>query len=61
MYKLCCTIENDSTPTSSILVIPDEQRDIYLEEYACVMRDNDFDICHRQGERMLILITVVRQ
>jgi hypothetical protein len=55
-YKLWCKIENDSTPTSSILVIPDEQWDIYLEEYAWVMRDNDFDICHRQGERMLILI-----
>jgi hypothetical protein len=25
------------------------------------MRDNDFDRCHRQGERMLILITIVRQ
>jgi hypothetical protein len=25
MYKLWCKIENDSTPTSSILVIPDEQ------------------------------------
>ena len=61
MYKLWCKIENDSTPTSSILVIPDEQWDIYLEEYAWVMRDNDFDICHRQGERMLILITTVRQ
>jgi hypothetical protein len=24
MYKLWCKIENDSTPTSSILVIPDE-------------------------------------
>jgi hypothetical protein len=34
MYKLWCKIENYSTPTSSILVIPDEQRDIYLEEYA---------------------------
>lgn len=53
MYKLWCKIENDSTPTSSILVIPDEQWDIYLEEYAWVMRDNDFDRCHRQGERML--------
>jgi hypothetical protein len=31
---LWCKIENYSTPTSSILVIPDEQRDIYLEEYA---------------------------
>jgi len=61
MYKLWCKIENDSTPTSSILVIPDEQWDIYLEEYAWVMRDNDFDRCHRQGERMLILITIVRQ
>jgi hypothetical protein len=25
MYKMWCKIENDSTPTSSILVIPDEQ------------------------------------
>jgi len=25
MYKLWCKIENDSTPTSFILVIPDEQ------------------------------------
>jgi hypothetical protein len=25
MYKLWCKIENDSTPTSSILIIPDEQ------------------------------------
>jgi hypothetical protein len=32
----------------------------YLEEYAWVMRDNDFDRCHRQGEQMLILITIVR-
>ena len=61
MYKLWCKIENDSTPTSSILVIPDEQWDIYLEEYAWVMRDNDFDICHRQGERMLILITIMNK
>lgn len=61
MYKLWCKIENDSTPTSSILVIPDEQWDMYLEEYAWVMRNNDFDRCHRQGERMLILITIVRQ
>jgi hypothetical protein len=30
----CGVRENNSTPTSSILVIPDEQRDIYLEEYA---------------------------
>jgi hypothetical protein len=37
MYKLWCKIENDSTPTSSILVILDEQWDIYLEEYAWVM------------------------
>jgi hypothetical protein len=34
MYKLRYKIENYSTPTSSILVIPDEQRDMYLEEYA---------------------------
>jgi hypothetical protein len=34
MYKFWCKIENDSTPTSSILVIPDEQWGIYLEEYA---------------------------
>jgi hypothetical protein len=61
MYKLWCKIENDSTSTSSILVIPDEQWDIYLEEYAWIMRDNDFDRCHRQGERMFILITTVRQ
>jgi hypothetical protein len=61
MYKLWCKIENDSTSTSSILVIPDEQWDIYLEEYAWIMRDNDFDRCNRQGERMLILITTVRQ
>jgi hypothetical protein len=52
IYKLWCKIENDSTPTSSILVILDEQWDIYIEEYAWVMRDNDFDRCHRQGERM---------
>jgi hypothetical protein len=38
MYKLWCKIENDSTSTSSILVIPDEQWDIYLEEYTWVMR-----------------------
>jgi hypothetical protein len=25
MYKLWCKIENDSTPTPTILVIPDEQ------------------------------------
>jgi hypothetical protein len=31
---LWCKIENDSIPTSSILVILDEQGDIYLEEYA---------------------------
>jgi hypothetical protein len=61
MYKLWWKIENDSTPTSFILVIPDEQWDIYLEEYAWVMRDNDYDRCHRQGEQMLILITIVRQ
>jgi hypothetical protein len=60
MYKLWCKIENDSTPTSSILVIPDEQWDIYLEEYVWVMRDNDFDRCHRQGERILILLTIMR-
>jgi hypothetical protein len=53
MYKLWCKIENDSTPTSSILVIPGEQWDIYLEEYAWVMRDNDFDRCHRQGRECL--------
>jgi hypothetical protein len=29
MYKLWCKIENYSTPTSSILVILDEQRDIW--------------------------------
>jgi hypothetical protein len=53
LYKLWCKIENDSTSTSSILVILDEQWDICLEEYAWVMRDNDFDRCHREGERML--------
>jgi hypothetical protein len=47
MYKLWCKIENYSTPISSILVILDEQRDIYLEEYAWVIRDKDFDICDR--------------
>jgi hypothetical protein len=53
LYKLWCKIENDSTSTSSILVIPDEQWDIYLEEYAWVMRDNNFDRCHRQGSECL--------
>jgi hypothetical protein len=61
MYNLWCKIENDSTLTSSILVIPDEQWDIYLEEYAWVMSDNDFDKCHRQGDQMLTLITIVKQ
>jgi hypothetical protein len=55
MYKLWCKIENYSTPTSSILVIPDEQWDIYLEEYAWVVRDNDLDGCHRQGELNMLI------
>jgi hypothetical protein len=55
MYTLWCKIENDSTPTSFILIIPNEQWDIYLEVYVCVMRDNDFDKCHRHGERMLYI------
>jgi hypothetical protein len=53
MYILWCKIENDSTPTSFILIIPGEQWDRYLEEYAWVMRDNDFDRRHRQWKRML--------
>jgi hypothetical protein len=52
MYTLWCKIENYSTPTLPILIILDEW-DTYLKEYVWVMRDNDFDICHRQGEWML--------
>jgi hypothetical protein len=53
MYTLWSKIENDSTPTSTILIIADEQWDIYHKEYVWVMRDNDFDKCHRQGRKCL--------
>jgi hypothetical protein len=33
----------------------------YILKNVLDLWNNDFDRCHRQGERMLILITIVRQ
>jgi hypothetical protein len=58
LCKIICTLWcmidwKGSASISSIIIILDEQWDMYLEEHAWFMRDNNFDRFYRQGEWML--------